>query len=219
MVMDTEYPVYFTFTSTFTSGSWWIWFCKVLWCSWTVHLSIGIYPMVFVNLLQLLYTNRIYWRTYVIYHTKIVLDRKLVCIFNIYTICLLLYHIYFAVGIQKVQYISSSQNKTLINHSCQTWPTLNQVRDDLDPRLQLIADPAHCRSGSSFWKPHDPQMSCRGVKNDSNVTFLNAFCSVLDVVFMFQRQHTYIEPWLRYCTYNWAQKWLNHIQYSLVNHR
>ena len=60
-------------------------------------IVIDIYPMVFVNLLQLLYTNRIYWRTYVIYHTKIVLDRKLVCIVNIYTICLLLYHICSAV--------------------------------------------------------------------------------------------------------------------------
>ena len=128
MVMETEYPVYFTFTSTFTSGSWWIWFCKNIWCSWTVHLSTDIYPMVFVNILQLLYTNCIYWRPYVIHHAKIVLDRKLVWIVNIHIICLLLYHIYFAVGIQKVQYISSSQNKTLINRSCQTWPTLSAQR-------------------------------------------------------------------------------------------
>ena len=88
MVMDTEYPVYFTFTSTFTSGSWWIWFCKNIWCSWTVHLSTDIYPMVFVNILQLLYTNCIYWRPYVIHHAKIVLNRTLVWIVNIYITCL-----------------------------------------------------------------------------------------------------------------------------------
>ena len=112
MVMDTEYPVYFTFTSTFTSGSWWIWFCKHIWCSWTVHLLTDIYPMVFVDILQLLYTNCIYWRPYVIHHAKIVLDRRLVWIVDIHTIYLLLYHICFAVGTQKVQYISSSQKNT-----------------------------------------------------------------------------------------------------------
>ena len=134
MVMETEYPVYFTFTSTFTSGSWWIWFCKNIWCSWTVHLSTDIYPMVFVNILQLLYTNCIYWRPYVIHYAQIVLDRKLVWIVNIHTICLLLYRICFAVGTQKVQYISISQNQTLINRSCQTWPTLNQVNQKREPQ-------------------------------------------------------------------------------------
>ena len=148
MVMNTKYLVYFTFIS----GSWWMWFCKNIWCFWTLHLSIDIYPMVFVNSLQLLYTNGIYGKSSVIHHAKIVLNTKLVWIVNIHTICLLLYYVCFAVGEQKVQYISSSQNKTLINRSCQTWPTLNQVLLCWEARkLQIYVHGSHRICSCTHW--------------------------------------------------------------------
>ena len=47
------------------------------------------------------------------------------------------------------------------------------IRDDPDPRLQLIADPAHCRSGSSSQNEGDLQMSRSVPKIPSKIMLLN----------------------------------------------
>ena len=75
-----------------------------------VHLSIDIDPMIFVNILQLLYTNCIYWKLmwYIM--------QRLYWIEHLYKLLmfmplLLLYHTCSVVQTQKVQYMSSSEIK------------------------------------------------------------------------------------------------------------
>ena len=113
---------------------------------------IDVYQMVSIIYVKLLYINWIHWRTDMTHYARIVLNRKL----NLAQLLIFISSIFCSIFVfTQMQYVCS--NQTLINCSCQTWPTLNQVDALSDKRFtQSIASQTLCiasvtsrRSGSN----------------------------------------------------------------------